>query len=205
MAKRTDAEIKALVDEFINNKTTEFSKPICKTLREILLKCGLKENYKWQMPSYDHHGIVCSLGSFKKHVGLWFMQGAMLSDPNKILIKGQATTKALRSMRFNSMEDLDEKMVGAYVKEAMLLNEKGIKFDHKKTKKELIVPDEFEKRLKLNKKAWEHFQNFSYTKKKDYVEWISTAKREETKEKRTVQAIEMLAQGIGKNDKYIKR
>jgi len=205
MAKKTDAEIKVLVDKFMNEKTTEFSKPICEKLRKIFLNCGLKENYKWQMPCYDYHGMVCSLGSFKNHVGVWFMQGVMLSDPKKILIKGQATTKALRSMRFNSIEDLDKKIVIDYIKEAMLLNEKGIKFDHKKTKKELLVPKEFEKRLNQNKKAWEHFQNFSYTKKKDYVEWISTAKREETKEKRTAQAIELLAQGIGKNDKYIKR
>ncbi|MEM7163321.1 MAG: DUF1801 domain-containing protein, partial [Bacteroidota bacterium] len=192
MAKYSPSEYRAKVDEFMEKKTLEFSKPICERLRKLLLDSGLEEEYKWQMPVYSHHGIVCSIGAFKKHVGLWFMKGALLKDNKKVLIKGQATTKALRSIQFKSIDDLDEKLLRNYIQEAMILNEQGISYDFKQEREDLIIPKEFEKRMKANKKAWDHYQNFSYSKQRDYIEWISTAKREETKEKRMNQAIEML-------------
>ena len=204
MAKKqlSEEELKAKVDNYIETKTDDFSRPICEKIRSIYLACGLKEEFKWGGPCYSHHGLVCSIGAFKKHVGAWFFQGALLSDPEQIMQKAQDNTKALRSIKYTSLEELNEVVLEKYVKEAMLLNEKGIKVDFKKDRKELILPDELLKLLNKNDKARENFQKFSYSKQKEYIEHISTAKREETRVKRLVKSIAQIEQGIGLHDKY---
>jgi len=145
MAKKSPEEYRAMVDDFMENKTNDLNRDICKCIRKLFEDCGLVEEFKWRMPVYSHHGMVCSLGAFKQHVAIWFMQGVMLSDPHKILIKGQATTKAMRSIRFEHIEELDENILVSYVKEAMLINESGKKFDFKKNRETLKIPVDFEK------------------------------------------------------------
>ena len=87
----------------------------------------------------------------------------------------------------------------------MELNEKGIKLPAKSKsteKKEIVVPDYFEKILAKNKKASATFYAFAYSHRKEYIQWITEAKTEETKNKRIAQAIEMLTEGKSRNWKY---
>jgi uncharacterized protein YdeI (YjbR/CyaY-like superfamily) len=190
------------VDVYISKAAPEF-KPICELLRKIYLEEGLTEEFKWSAPCYSYKGLVCSLAAFKNHAGSWFFQGALLSDPKKVLVC-QDGTKALRSIKFTSIKDVDEKQIRLFVKEAMLLNEKGIKVDYAKNRK-LVVPDYFKKALAKNKKAEAHFKAFSYSHQREYVDWVTGAKREETRERRILKSIEMLEEGIGKEDKYRKK
>ena len=192
-------DITEKVDLFIENSMEEF-RPICNLLREVFLSEGLIEEFKWNAPCYSHHGLVCSIGSFKKHAGTWFFQGALLSDAKRVF-QAQEGTKALRGLKYTDVAQVDVEQLRAFVKEAMLLNEKGIKVDYAKNRK-LVVPDYFKKVLAKNKKAEAHFKAFSYSKQREYVDWLTGAKREETRERRLIQAIAMLERGIGKEDKY---
>ncbi len=110
--------------------------------------------------------------------------------------------------RITSLKDLPkDKELIAYLKEAAKLNADVVKLPTKpksKEPKELVVPDYFTKALKKNKKSLETFNNFSYSNKKEYVEWITEAKTEETRNKRMATAIEWLAEGKVRNWKYVK-
>jgi uncharacterized protein YdeI (YjbR/CyaY-like superfamily) len=98
----------------------------------------------------------------------------------------------------------DDVMIG-YIKEAARLNEAGITAaprPRSKEKKELEVPDDLMAALKKSKKARTTFENFSYSHKKEYVEWITEAKRAETRKKRIQTALEWLAKGKPRNWKH---
>jgi uncharacterized protein YdeI (YjbR/CyaY-like superfamily) len=108
--------------------------------------------------------------------------------------------------RICSLKDLpaDKKIIG-WIKEAMQLNDLGIKLPAKvkaTANKELSVPDYFTKALSKNKKALQTFEAFAYSHKKEYVNWITEAKTEETRNKRMATAIEWLAEGKSRNWKY---
>ncbi len=60
----------------------------------------------------------------------------------------------------------------------------------------VAVPEDFQQALETNSKAKEAFEKLSYTHKKEYVDWIEGAKRQETRENRIKQAVERLAEGI---------
>lgn len=88
----------------------------------------------------------------------------------------------------------------------MQLNDAGIKQGKQKptVKKELELPDYFIKAIKKNKAAWQVFENFSYSNKKEYLQWIVEAKTEDTRNKRLTTAIEWMAEGKIRNWKYLK-
>ena len=98
-----------------------------------------------------------------------------------------------------------EKNMTDLIKQAMKLNEEGIKVPKKTpVKKELLVPDVFLEQLETNTAAKKTFENFSYSNKKEYVAWITEAKTEATREKRMKQALEWMAEGKIRNWKYVK-
>ena len=98
-----------------------------------------------------------------------------------------------------------DRVLLAYIKEAVRLNEEGIKIPkpRPKAKKGLVVPNDLISALKKNKKALSTFEDFSYSHKKEYVEWISGAKQEATRARRLATALEWLAEGKPHNWKYM--
>ena len=89
----------------------------------------------------------------------------------------------------------------------MLLNEKGIKNPAPKKSsapKNLVIPEYLTKALKKNKDAQDTFEKFSYSNKKEYVDWLVEAKTEETRDKRLTTTIEWLAEGKSRNWKYAR-
>ena len=110
--------------------------------------------------------------------------------------------------KITSLSDLpSDKILIAYIKEAKKLNEDDIKLPARKktTDRKLLVPPYFLKAIKRNSEAWKNFENFSYSNKKDYVEWIDEAKTDTTREKRIETAIEWMSQGKSRNWKYMKK
>jgi uncharacterized protein YdeI (YjbR/CyaY-like superfamily) len=89
-----------------------------------------------------------------------------------------------------------------------LLHDQGIKIPKKKKtaaeKKPLAAPAYFKAALKKNKKATATFAGFSYSKKKEYVEWVTEAKTEETRSRRLKTSVEWMAEGKARNWKYEK-
>jgi uncharacterized protein YdeI (YjbR/CyaY-like superfamily) len=196
------------VDAYIA-KSAAFAKPILTHLRELVHKAvpDVKETMKWNFPHFDYCGIMCSMASFKEHCAFGFWKASLMSDPKKIL--GRADKEAMGHFgRITSLKDLpSDKVLLSYIKEAAKLNRDGVKLSprRKPATKELKVPEYFMSRLKKNKKASATFEGFSPSNKRDYLEWVTEAKTEDTREKRLSTAIQWMSEGKKRNWKYIKK
>ena len=189
----TQSPIKVKVDTYIACAPA-FAKPICKKLRQTIFKAEprMNEVWKWSFPVYEKNGVVCSYGAFKQHVGLWFFKGASLKDPKKLFVKEDVSAKSMRKINFTDVKQVDDKALVSYIKEAIAVNVKGTKKEEPK----LTIPKDLKQLFEKSNKAKEFFDTLSYTNKKEYVRWIVTAKRHETREARLTNTIQMLTKGI---------
>lgn len=194
------------IDAYIA-KSADFAKPIMNHLRSLVHQAcpDVEEKMKWSFPHFDYKGMMCSMASFKQHCAFGFWKTALMKDAKKLL---DNRANAMGSFgRITSLKDLpSDKIIISYLKEAMKLNDEDVKLKkaNPSEKNELIIPKYVIDSLKKNKKALSTFENFSYANKKDYVEWITDAKTEETRNKRLSQAVEWMAEGKIRNWKYIK-
>jgi len=190
------------IDAYIE-KSADFAKPIMTHLRRLIHKASPKitENIKWSMPAFEYKGLVCGFAAFKHHCTFGFWKESLLK-------KGEFSTEktAMGSFgRITSKKDLPpDDVIIKLVQQAVELNEKGIKVEKKKSpvKTELVVPDYLTEALKKDKKAHETFESFPYSCKKEYVEWITEAKTDATRDKRLATTLEWLAEGKRRNWKY---
>lgn len=195
------------IDKYIENAAA-FAQPILLHLRNVIHKAcpQITENIKWGMPCFEFHGILCNMASFKNHCTFGFWKASLMKD--KILMQNAQSETAMGHLgKLTSLKDLpSDKKITSWITEAMILNEKGIKVEKTKPSKakELIVPNYFIKELKKNKMAFQTFEKFSQSHKNEYVQWITEAKTETTKEKRIQQAINMLSEEKPRNWKYMK-
>jgi uncharacterized protein YdeI (YjbR/CyaY-like superfamily) len=189
------------VEDFIQKKK-EWKKEL-ELLRSITLSLKLEETIKWGAPVYCYEGKnIVGLGAFKSYVGLWFFQGVFLKDTANLLVNAQEEkTKALRQWRFYSMDEIDEKQVKEYVKEAIENQKKGKEVKPNRNK-ELIIPIELQNVLKKEKELNIQFQKLSQACKREYAEYVSEAKREETKLNRLEKIKPMILAQKGLNDRY---
>jgi len=171
-------------------------------LRTLLNSTELVESVKWGVPVYTiSNKNVVGLASFKSYVGIWFYSGVFLADKAEKLINAQeGKTQGLRQWRFDSEAEFDEKLILQYVKEA-IQNQKDGK-EVRPQKKPLIIPEELKEELASDPQIAEAFENLSLTAKRDYSEYIATAKKEETKLDRLDKILPMIRDGIGLNDRY---
>jgi uncharacterized protein YdeI (YjbR/CyaY-like superfamily) len=196
------------VDAYIE-KSADFAKPILTRLRDLVHQAcpEIEEKMKWSFPNFDYKGPVCSMAGFKQHCTFGFWKTSLMKDPQQILTESREAMGQLG--RVKRVEDLpaDEVLI-AYIKEAVELNEKGIKLPSKPKNtapQELSVPESLISALEANPSAFETFEKFSYSNKKEYVEWINEAKTDETRDKRLTTAIEWMAEGKPRNWKYMTR
>ena len=192
------------VDAYIA-KSAEFAKPILKRLRQLVHKgCPeVEETLKWSSPAFMYKGMLCGMAAFKEHAVFGFWKHKLLLGSNK------GAAGAMGSYgRLTSLTDLpSDKIILDYIKKAIALNDAGIKYARPKFKPKnpLRVPSYLRSALSSNKKAQSTFDNFSYSHKKEYIEWITEAKTEETRNKRIEIALEWMAEGKSRNWKYMKR
>jgi uncharacterized protein YdeI (YjbR/CyaY-like superfamily) len=194
------------IDAYIEKKA-DFAKPILKHLRELVHKAcpNTEETIKWGMPFFDYKGsVLCAMAAFKEHCSFMFWKAKLMKDPEKIL---QITEREAMGNFGNikSLKDLpSDKILIAYIKEAARLNEENIKLPARKKAPvaELKMPADFAAALKKNKKANTIFENFPPGKRKEYIQWITEAKTEDTKNKRIETAVEWIAEGKSRNWKY---
>ncbi|MES2655558.1 MAG: YdeI/OmpD-associated family protein [Bacteroidota bacterium] len=198
------------IDAYIA-KAQPFAQPILNHLRKLIHQANpeVQETIKWGMPSFDYKGPFCSMASFKQHVAFGFWKPSLLNDPEGYLQeRSNQGGEAMGNLgRITGLKDLPpDKVIIDFIKQAKKLNDDGIKLPPKpvKEKTELVIPDYFTKALSKNKKAWTVFENFSYSNKKEYVEWVKEAKTESTQQKRLDTAIEWISEGKIRNWKYLK-
>ncbi|MFO0924374.1 MAG: DUF1801 domain-containing protein [Pirellulales bacterium] len=189
------------VDAYIASCTTWQNELV--VLRKILLKCKLVETVKWGGPVYTYQEKnVVGIGAFKSYVGLWFFQGALLSDPEGLLINAQeGKTKAQRQMRFQSGKEIKAKLIAAYVTEAKALVDRGESIQPDRNRP-LVLPAELQSAFQKHKRIAQAFDKLSLSCKREYVEYIDTAKKSETKARRLEKVLALIQDGLGLNDRY---
>jgi len=199
------------IDAYIA-KAQPFSQPIMSRLRDIVHKAcpEVIETIKWGMPSFEYKGPMFGFAAFKQHCVAGFWKHKLIKDPKGYL--GERSAQGGEAMgnlgRITSIKDLPpDKVMMDFIKQAVKLNEEGIKVPKKKSaiKKALIIPADLRSALASNKKAMLTFENFSTSQKREYAEWIGEAKTEDTKNKRLETAIDWMAEGKPRHWKYMKK
>ena len=198
------------IDAYIA-QSQPFAQPILVHLRKLVRAAcpDVEETIKWGFPHFDYRGeMMCSMAAFKQHCAFGFWKASLMKDKNLIL-NARAETAMGHIGKIMSFDDLpSDKTMIAYIKEAAQLNADGIKIKKSpaaKGKKTLIIPGYFLTSVKKNKKAFAVFDAFSYSNKKEYVEWVTEAKTEETRISRIKTAIEWMSEGKVRNWKYVKK
>lgn len=199
------------IDSYIN-KAQPFAKPIFVKLRLLIHEAcpEVIESIKWGMPAFDYEGPLCNLAAFKQHCVFGFWKAALLKDPQKLLQpRALYGGEAMGHLgRITSLQDIpsDKQMIGL-IQQAMKLNLNGVKLERKKPEasKPIVIPEILKKSLSKNLTAKMHFDEFSSSAKREYVEWITEAKTEATVQKRLAKAIEWIAEGKKRNWKYEKK
>jgi uncharacterized protein YdeI (YjbR/CyaY-like superfamily) len=191
------------VDTYIAN-SADFARPILTHIRAVVHEAcpDVEETIKWSMPHFDYDGILCGMASFKEHCAFNIWKGS--------LIVGGGEREAMGNFgRITKVSDLPSNMIMAgYIKQAMKLREDGVKNPARskpRKKAKLVVPTELTSALKKNKKAAAAFEGFPPSHQREYADWISEAKRDETRKRRVDAAVEWMAEGKSRNWKYEKR
>jgi len=191
------------VDAYIAKAAT-FAQPILRHLRELVHEAcpETEETIKWSMPSFTHHGILCGMAAFKAHATFGFWRRGLTDEIAKTGVNADAAMGSLG--RITSVKDLpsDKAMLG-YIRKAAKLNEAGGPERPKpKPKPALAMPKDLAAALKRNAKAGKAFAEFSPRARREYIEWITEAKRPETRSARLTTTLQWVAAGKRRNWKY---
>jgi uncharacterized protein YdeI (YjbR/CyaY-like superfamily) len=193
------------VDAYIA-KSPDYARPILERIREAFhAGCPeVEERIKWGVPSFEYKGMLGGAAAFKNHVTFGFWKSRLMEDFDRLFERGPRASAM--GARVTSLADLPaKKVLVAYVKEAKRLNDEGIKEPKLARPKRTIrvtVPADLRAALGRNAKARAVFEGFAPSHKREYVEWIVEAKRDETRATRLRRTIEWLAQGKHRNWKY---
>jgi uncharacterized protein YdeI (YjbR/CyaY-like superfamily) len=188
------------VDDYIK-RAAPFARPILKHLRKIVhVGCpDVEETIKWQSPFFERKGIISFMAAFKQHCVFGYWKGALIFGKKNKGAMGQFG-------RITSMRDLpDKKTLIGFVRKGAELNEAGVQKSppRPRAKQKITVPSDLRAALQRNAKARKTFENFSYSHRKEYVDWITDAKRDETRKRRLQTAIQWMAKGKPQNWKYL--
>lgn len=191
------------VDAYIA-KSAPFARPILKHIRQIVhVACpDVEEAIKWGAPHFTYRGMFCSMAAFKKHCSFGFWHPEMANA-----VDGEKRDEAAGQFgRLTSVDDLPSKAaLVRLVKQAKKLNESGVKPPRKAAAKKRpapAIPPDLLAALSKNKKAQETFKSFSPSHQREYVEWITEAKRDETRQKRVATTLQWLIEGKSRHWKY---
>jgi uncharacterized protein YdeI (YjbR/CyaY-like superfamily) len=192
------------IDAYIA-QSADFAKPILQYIRRLVhAGCPeVEETMKWSMPHFLHKGMLCNMAAFKQHCSFGFWKGELILGrrPGGLRDEGMG-----HFGRISATTDLPgEKKFLSYIRKAAELNEAGVKKPaavRAKVKKPLVIPPELAAALKRHPKAAATFNNFSPSHRKEYIEWITEAKREETRRQRLETTVTWLTEGKSRHWKY---
>lgn len=190
------------IDAYIA-KSADFAKPILEHLRSIVHAAfpEVEESIKWSCPHFLYQGkLVCSMAAFKQHCSFHFWHGKeVVGETDK---KGMGQFGKITSVR----KLPGKKELVAYVRKAVALRETGAKSSRAaaKPKPPMTLPADFAALLKKHAAARKHYEAFSPSAQREYVDWITEAKTDATRQKRMATALEWLAEGKHRNWKYMK-
>ena len=183
-------------------KQADFARPILEHLRATLhAACPqVEETIKWSMPAFYYKGRpLANVAAFKAHAAFGFWQHQLVTESPR-------EKDAMGSFgRLTSLADLpDEATLTALIGKAMALIDSGVTPARKAAapKAEIPMPDDLATALSGNAAARATYDAFSPSCRREYLEWVTEAKRPETRARRIGQAVEMMAEGKKRNWKY---
>jgi uncharacterized protein YdeI (YjbR/CyaY-like superfamily) len=188
------------IDQYIA-KSADFAKPILSHIRAVVHRAcpDVQETIKWSAPHFDYKGMMCGMAAFKSHCTFGVWKASLVLD-------GATSADAAGQFgRLTSVADLPtDRTLERYIKKAARLNDAGVAAPRRAPapKKPLRVPPDFTAALKKVPAARKAFEASSPSHKREYVEWITEAKTDATRQKRLQTAVEWIAQGKGRNWKY---
>ncbi len=188
------------VDDYILN--AKKGQPEIKQLRELLLDCGLTEEFKWRTPCYSFKGKnVVLIGSFKEYCALSFFKGILLQDSNGMLSKPGENSQAIRFFKFRNLEEIiDQKSnIKAYIYEAIEIEKAGLKVSFK-SNTELELVKELQVALDKNPTLKTAFEALTPGRQRAYNIYFSGSKQSKTRETRIEKYTERILAGKGFND-----
>ena len=193
----TDPRIDAYIE-----RAAPFARPILVHVRALVHQAcpGVEETIKWGMPTFMYAGsILCGMAAFKQHASFGFWKHAL------VVGEGEPHDGMGSFGKLTSVDDLPSKRtLLMQIRKAMKLNEDGVKSPPRRSssKPQAEMPESLLAALKKNKAAQATFEAFPPSCKREYIEWIAEAKREETRSKRVTQAVGWMAEGKRRNWKY---
>jgi uncharacterized protein YdeI (YjbR/CyaY-like superfamily) len=171
-------------------------------LRKIVLDCGLTEELKWGVPCYtnDERNIVL-IHTFKDYCALLFFKGALLHDPNDILVQQTKNVQAARQVRFTHAHEISDMkaMLKRYIQEAIEVEKAGLNVPYKKTS-ELVIPGEFKNKLDKAPELKTAFKALTPGRQRAYILYFSAPKQAKTRESRIEKYFDHILNGKGLND-----
>lgn len=184
----------------------EWQRKLLVRLRQLIHSVDeeVEETWRWDKPHFDHAGIMVGICGFKEHVAVWFHKGALLKDPKHLFeAVAKGDEKGMRAYKLHEGDKINEAAFIDLVKQAVAINVKGTKLqDAKPARKALQVPEELAAVLHKDPVASANWEAFTYSVKKEYAEWITDAKQEETRKRRIAQALEKIRAGETKEEKH---
>jgi uncharacterized protein YdeI (YjbR/CyaY-like superfamily) len=187
--------------DFYFNKADKWRKEIEK-LRLITLDCGLNEELKWGCPCYTlQKKNIVLIHVFKDYCALLFFKGSLLNDPSGILIQQTANVQVARQIRFTNVREITsrERILKAYIYEAIEVEKAGLKVNLKKTA-EFAIPEEFQKKLNKTPALKTAFKALTPGRQRAYILYFSAAKQSKTREARIEKSMPQILRGKGLND-----
>ncbi|MCA9837866.1 MAG: DUF1801 domain-containing protein [Trueperaceae bacterium] len=173
-----------------------------KTLRSIVLDCGLSEELKWGVPCYTfQQSNIVLIHGFKNYCALLFHKGALLKDAKKLLIQQTENVQAARQLRFTSVQEITaiEALIKVYIREAVEVEKAGLKVDFG-AKHDLVFPEEFINKLDDIPDLNRAFESLTPGRQRAYNLYFSAPKQAKTREARIQKCIPRILEGKGLND-----
>jgi len=171
-------------------------------LRKIVLACDLNEELKWGCPCYTFEGKnIVLIHVFKEYCALLFFKGALLNDPEKILIQQTENVQSARQIRFTDLKEIVKMapLIKAYIYKAVEVEESGLKVPLKKTK-DFAIPEEFQKKLDEMAGLKTAFEALTPGRQRAYIFYFTQPKQSKTREARVEKYIDKIFDGKGLDD-----
>ncbi len=187
--------------DFYFDKEKKWQKEIGQ-LRMIVLDCGLTEELKWGCPCYTfQESNIVLIHVFKEYCALLFFKGALLNDPNDILIQQTKNVQSARQARFTNVQEISkmEKILRTYIYEAIEVERAGLKVKLKKTS-DFKIPEEFQHKLDKMPALKKAFNALTPGRQRQYIFYFSQPKQVKTRASRIEKSIQQILDGKGLND-----
>lgn len=195
------------VDAYIQ-RSADFARPILDHLRaQVHATCpDVEETIKWGFPHFIYAGgVLCSMAAFKQHAAFGFWKGALIDGVGAAADQGRAMGQFGRLTRIADLPS--QRALQRMLRTAMKLNVDRVKVPGRERKAKPVppLPADLAAALQRNARARRAYENFPPGEQREYQDWITGAKRAQTRERRVAQAVEWLAEGKRRNWKYLPK